>query len=421
MTFEVHVYLRDGCALFDYLARVLRHGFKTIPSSLTTAAGYRLLNMQLSNQPGTQARLNLSGLDRLLADSDTISRLISCEVGLLTNHASTTYGGVPASKALNDKLIAAGGRPISLFAPEHGIQLSVGAGEKVNHSADRLTGLQVHSLYADERLENDATFNELDTLVIDLRDIGVRCFTYAATAARAACKALERNIEVILCDRPNPLGPNTDGPRPESGRNSLLAFFDVPFVHGHTIAELLTNWVTNHGAENPCIVYPADHAGPAALGWTPPSPALSHPDAVAAYAGLVLLEATNISEGRGSSLSFRSISAPGLRALPLSEVLGSWNTGFAAAPTLVTSMRGEYAGVPLPGIQIWPQSGKQQKPLALGIQLLAWLRHEHPDFAWLLPQNEDSGASIDKLFGRPDLREQLDAGVSASRIMAAWR
>ena len=63
----------------------------------------------------------------------------------------------------------------------------------------------------------------------------------------------------------------------------------------------------------------------------------------------------------------------------------------------------------------------QQKPLALGIQLLAWLRHEHPDFAWLLPQNEDSGASIDKLFGRPDLREQLDAGVSASRIMAAWR
>ena len=78
---------------------------------------------------------------------------------------------------------AAGGRPISLFAPEHCIQLAAGEGEKVNHSEDPLTGLQVHSLYADERLENDYIFNELDTLVIDLRDTTPLPEAEAAAAA----------------------------------------------------------------------------------------------------------------------------------------------------------------------------------------------------------------------------------------------
>ena len=377
--------------------------------------------MQAPDQSEIQKRRHLSGLDRFLADSEVLSRLTDCQVGLLTNHASTTCDGVPASKALHDRLCATGGRPIRLFTPEHGIQLAAGAGETVDHGTDPLTGLQVRSLYAHGRLDDDATFGAIDTLVIDLRDIGVRCYTYAATAARAARTALDQNIEVVICDRHNPLGPDTDGPRPEAGRHSLLAFFDVPFVHGQTIAELLTHWVKAPGTENPCSVYPADRAGPADLGWTPPSPALPHPDAVAAYAGLVLLEATNISEGRGSSVSFRSVSAPGLRAMSLCEALADWETGFAAAPAVVTSMRGDHAGDPLPGIQIWPQRGKQQSPLALGIHLLTWLRHEHPDFAWLPLQNEDSGAAIDNLFGRSDLREKLDAGMRADQIMADWQ
>ncbi len=376
--------------------------------------------MQAPHHPEIQKRPVLSGLDRLLADTETISHLTRRQVGLLTNHASTTGDGVPASKALNDRLRDAGGRPIRLFTPEHGMQLTEGAGEAVDHGIDPLTGLQVRSLYAHGRLDDDATFGAIDTLVIDLRDIGVRCYTYAATAARAAHKAQDQGIEVIVCDRPNPLGPGADGPHPESDRRSLLAFFDVPFVHGQTLAELLAHSASLLGTESPYRVYAADIAGPADLGWTPPSPALSHPDAVTAYAGLVLLEATNISEGRGSSVSFRSVSAPDLNALSLCDILPVWETGFAAAPAVVTSMRGDNAGRPLPGIQVWPQRGKPQKPLSLGVHLLSWLRHEHADFAWLPLQNEGSGAAIDNLFGRSDLREKLDAGVSADQIIADW-
>ena len=373
--------------------------------------------MQVPEKLNKHKRRTLSGIDRLLSDNETITDLAQRQVGLLTNHACTTCDGVPASQALNNKLCDAGGSPIRLFAPEHGIQLSAGAGEAVEHGLDPLTGLSVHSLYEHGRLDDDATFGHIETLVIDLRDVGVRCYTYAATAARAARKALEQHIEVIVCDRANPLGPGEDGPRPEPERLSLLAYFDVPFVHGQTIAELLARCVTPAKYR----VYPADIVGQADLGWTPPSPALSHRNAVAAYAGLVLLEATNISEGRGSSAAFRSVSAPNLDVLSLTAALHKWNTGFVAAPAVITSMRGGQAGQSLPGIQIWPQRNMRQKPLSLGIHLLAWLRREYPNFAWLPLQNNESGAAIDNLFGHSALREKLEDGVSPDDIMATWR
>jgi uncharacterized protein YbbC (DUF1343 family) len=377
--------------------------------------------MQVLEQLNEHKRLALSGLDRLLSDNETIAGLAKRQVGLLTNHACTTCEGAPASRALNNKLSDAGGGPIRLFTPEHGIQLSMRAGAAVNHGLDPLTGLPVYSLYKHGRLDDDATFGHIETLVIDLRDVGVRCYTYAATAAQAAQKALEQNIDVIVCDRANPLGPGAEGPCPESERRSLLAYFDIPFVHGHTIAELLATCITHGKDDASYLVYPADIAGRAGLGWIPPSPALSHPDAVAAYAGLVLLEATNISEGRGSSAAFRSVSAPNLDVLSLTAALYKWNTGFVAAPAVITSMRGGQAGQSLPGIQIWPQRNMRQKPLSLGIHLLAWLRREYPNFAWLPLQSNESGAAIDNLFGHSALREKLEDGISPDDIMAAWR
>ncbi len=373
-----------------------------------------------SSTPTRQTpRRTLSGLDRLLADTETISRLAERKVGLLANHASTTADGTPASLAFSRRLSEAGGPALHLFSPEHGITLGSHAGESVNHGTDPLTGLAVSSLYG--ACEADASvFDGIDTLVIDLRDVGVRCYTYAASAARAARTALERHIEVILCDRANPLGPGSEGPRPDPGLRSFLAYFDVPFVHGHTVAELLSRHVAPAVGEAPYLVYPADVTRSAELGWTPPSPALSHPDAVAIYAGLVLLEATNISEGRGSSLSFRSVSARGLDANALSDAINSWNSGFAARPTTLTSMRPPEDGVPLPAVVIWPRGRERRRPLALGVHLLEWLHGEHPGFEWLPGANGSPGGAIDTLFGRRDLREKIDTNTPAVSILNAW-
>ena len=369
----------------------------------------------------TGTRQTLAGLDRLLADDETINRLSHRHVGLLTNHASASADGIPASRALSQRLSAADGSRMRLFTPEHGMQLSAGAGEPVEHGIDPLTGLSVHSLYGGGGLAETTDFDDLDTLVIDLRDIGVRCYTYAATAAQAARRALEQHIEVIVCDRANPLGPGAEGPRPEPSRRSFLAFFDVPFVHGHTLAELLSRHVAPAIGAASYLVYPADINLRADLGWAPPSPALSHPDAVTAYAGLVLLEATNVSEGRGSALTFRSASAPDLKAEALAKAIADWNTGFRAIAGPVTSMRGDHAGIPLPGVTVWPVKAQHQSPLSLGVHLLAWLRDHHPDFMWLPGQDGSPGGAIDTLFGRSDLREKLDQGQSAGEIIAAWR
>jgi uncharacterized protein YbbC (DUF1343 family) len=366
-------------------------------------------------------RRALSGLDRLISDEMMIRHLATRQVGLLTNHACTTVDQVPAAVAIKQSLDAHGASTLRLFTPEHGMRLSAGAGEAVSNSRDPLTGLTVHSLY--EGAENDAgsVLEGLDVLIIDLRDVGVRCYTYAATAARFASTALARHIEVIVCDRANPLGPLIEGPRPEPERKSLLAYFDVPFVHGRTIGELIALAISPVITQAPFAIYPADVSLQPTLGWIPPSPALSHPDAVAAYPGLVLLESTNVSEGRGTSVSFRSVAAPGLDAAALARAVNEWTTGFGATAGEIFFTRPPTSGQQVPGILLWPRRTARHEPLALGVHLLAWLLENYADFAWLPAAGSKSDMAIDVLFGRSDLRTQLDAGTAADAIQRGWR
>ncbi|HCP01006.1 MAG: hypothetical protein CL573_07320 [Alphaproteobacteria bacterium] len=361
----------------------------------------------------------LSGIDRFIADEPMIRRLAGTQIGMLTNHAATTIEQVPASLAVQRNLDTCGGKLLRLFTPEHGIRLAEKAGAVVKDTEDQLTGLSVLSLYQGSQGYAANIPEDLDTLIIDLRDVGVRCYTYAATAAKLATAAIERDIEVIVCDRANPLGPTTAGPRPQPERQSLLAYFDVPFVHGLTIGDLITLDVAELAKQARFTVYPADVSLKPPLGWTPPSPALPHPDAVTAYAGLVLLEATNVSECRGTSFSFRAVAVPGLKNELLSKHINQWMTGFGAAPKDIFFTRPPYAGKSLPGVVIWTSKGLPQKPLAFGIHLLAWLIAHYPDFKWL-PSSE-GGFAIDNLFGHSDLRTQLDAGASGDDILGSWR
>jgi len=164
-----------------------------------------------------------SGIDRLLDDP---ARLRGRRIGLLANQASVTAGFVPTAQAL---AAALDGGLVRLFSPEHGWSGFDPAGDDVADAREPATGLPVVSLYGPRRAPEAAHLADLDTVVIDLQDVGVRCYTYAATAARLAVACAEHGVEVIVCDRPNPLGDGIEGPPRDPSLRSFVAWLDVPF------------------------------------------------------------------------------------------------------------------------------------------------------------------------------------------------
>ena len=220
-----------------------------------------------------------NGIDRLLADQKRLSRLRRGRIGLLSNQTCRTASGQTTAAALQTALAGATGRGlIRLFAAEHGWSTTTAPGASVGDARDPETGLPVHSVYGIRQRPDRKMFEDLDAILIDLRDIGVRCYTYATTAARFIAALTGQAPAVILCDRPNPIGNRQAGPDLDPTLRNFLAFLDAPFVHGRTLGGLLTDF--NHAlgpAACDLTVVPAGEPAPAPA-WVPPSPSLTHPD-----------------------------------------------------------------------------------------------------------------------------------------------
>lgn len=357
-----------------------------------------------------------AGIDRLLADSSRLETLKRRRVGLLTNAACRTADGTPIAHALNHALDSGLAR---LFAPEHGIAANHRAGQSVADHRDEATGLAVVSLYGARPAPAADDLAAIDILLVDLRDVGVRCYTYAATAAMAAEAALAAGVDVLICDRANPLGPVADGPLLDPVFKSFLAYFDTPFVHGQTLGSLVAGALGHHpGAGRLTVISGESEAPLDEDGWVPPSPALTVPDAVRLYPGLVLFEGTNLSEGRGTSLPFRCIAAPWLDATAAAQAANAWPTGVVATACEIRPGEGDYAGQTLAAVR-FKRTGAPCDGLGLGVRLLAWLAAAHPQFGWKTATN--GAPMIDTLLGSDSLRRAIDRGQSADEILAMWR
>lgn len=157
-------------------------------------------------------------------------------VGLITNHTSMTGQGVPTRVALQRGL---GGALTALYAPEHGIDGTVGAGIHVSTRRDHVTGLTVYSLYGPTRKPTPEMLAPVDVLVFDLQDIGCRSYTYISTMVVAMEACAENGKDFIVLDRPNPMGGHrVEGPPLEPRWKSFVGQIPVPYVHGMTAGEL---------------------------------------------------------------------------------------------------------------------------------------------------------------------------------------
>ncbi len=276
------------------------------------------------------------------------ARLAGCRVGLLAHGASLDrhYRPIEAVLAQIDGLDLR-----RRFAPEHGRDGAQPAGEHVTDAGEGDGGVETVSLYGVRRSPDTAHLADLDALVIDLADAGVRCFTYLASMLACVTAAAGR-CPVVVLDRPNPLGRVVEGRGVHPGDTSIVAPMDIPFRHGLTLGELACLFAAEQGLAAPEVIaaigwfgglWPGQPwPGPA---WVSPSPNLPGFETALVYPATVFVEGLSLSEGRGTAHPFRWIGAPGFDPEPVVAAIRAAHGGTVLAwPVAFTPTAGKHAG-----------------------------------------------------------------------------
>lgn len=353
-------------------------------------------------EPTTKS-LPLTGIDTLLLETQTLSHLKN--VALLTNKASVTAQSIPTAYALGPLLKD---NLRCLFSPEHGWSAQGQDGKDVLDEIDPQLKKNVYSLYGPLFQENLSYFNDCETLIIDIQDVGVRCYTFAATCAKVLdyLSSLKKPPKIIICDRPNPLGKGQKGPLFNLDHQSLVQYLDVPFQHGKSMGALLRSYNTSLAAPLSLKVIPYKEGFcPFKHRWTPPSPALPNWTSVLLYPGLVLLEGVTMSLGRGTHKPFMCLGAPQLETEKFLKTLGD-HQGISAVPFTFTPQSSVFQGQECQGIEFKITDLKTLESYEFALDVIRSLAKIDPNFQWV--QNKEKGTYwIDALLGNSDFRLSL--------------
>ncbi|GAB4334252.1 MAG: DUF1343 domain-containing protein [Candidatus Abyssubacteria bacterium] len=355
------------------------------------------------------------GITRLLESELDI--LEGARVGVIANAASTDEQGTPTPSLLRN----AGVELHCIFAPEHGFNAAASAGETVSDSIEPVTGLPVISLYGQTRQPTPAMLRDIDAIVFDLQDIGVRCYTYIWTMALAMQAAAVFGKLFIVLDRPNPIGGvAVQGPMLDTRFASFMGMYPIPLRHGMTAGELALLF-------NQCFEIGADLAvirmqgwrrrlvfSDTGLAWRLPSPSISNPETALCYAGTCLFEGVNLSEGRGTSCPFRLLGAPWLDRHITTRLDKRWTAGFTLTPQRFVPQMSKHAGMECTGFAIAVVDKEVADPIALTVALLSLIAERHPELQW----NE---AHFDALAGSDSLRRSLCKGLPPHQIFEEWK
>ncbi len=363
------------------------------------------------------------GLERLSEDAGKAFR--DKRLGLIVHAASVTVDGRHAIDVFRD----GGFDVVRLFTPEHGLRGRAAAGEKVENGIDATSGLPVVSLYGEHRKPRTADLEGLDALVFDLQGAGVRFYTYVSTLILCLEAAAEADLEFVVLDRPNPLGgERIEGPvaTRDTVPESFVNMAPGPLVHGLTLGEMAR--YVNARLAKPARLTVVTMDGwkremtwsDTGRSWVVPSPNLRSPEAALAYPGTALLEATNISEGRGTAEPFLEIGAPWLTPAEIAGVLDEVRApGFELTATRFTPRSSPAAPHPkypdqeCRGWRIVVTDPASAQPYRLGIELVRVLARL-PGFEW-----RRDGEALTWLLGTPGVFRDLKDGKSSGEIRTA--
>lgn len=359
-----------------------------------------------------------TGLDRLV---ETAFKAIAGQrVALVTNPTGVTH-----DLRDNVALLADSGNVKALFAPEHGILGTEPAGTPIADSVERRTGIPVYSLYGTRRVPTPEQLADVEVLLFDIQDVGARYYTYLSTLRGTAHAAAQSNVRLVVLDRPNPLGGTIEGFPPfEESCRSFIGCAPIPIRHGLTYGEFARWLVSAEGLDLALEVVPLsgwrremlfEETG---LFWIAPSPNMPTPHTARLYPATCLLEGTNVSEGRGTTLPFEVFGAPWYDAYALADALNALELpGVWFRPTAFTPTSSKYAGQRCEGVQAHLTDVQAFRAVRSGIAILATLRKLAPEFAFVGFQNR---MTLDLLLGTSHVRRALEMGASAEEVCADW-
>lgn len=323
-------------------------------------------------------------------------------VAMVVNQTSTI-----GNSHLVDTLIARGVDVVKVMAPEHGFRGEAPDGEKIDDSRDARTGLPIISIYGKNKKPTPEMLADVDVLIFDIQDVGVRFYTFISTMHYVMEAAAENDKEVIVLDRPNPNGMYIDGPVKDDAVNSFVGMHPIPIVHGLTVGEL-AKMINNEG-------WLKDKVGAALTvipmtGWdhtqsyslpVKPSPNLPNDNAIALYPSLALFEGTVVSVGRGTDHPFEQIGHP---------MYSSGGVSFTPIPN---------AGSKYPPLEgelcVGYAFYEAQSPRGLSLK---WLINFHND---LSSKTEFFKDYLTLLAGTEELRKQIELGLTEEQIKATWQ
>jgi uncharacterized protein YbbC (DUF1343 family) len=368
------------------------------------------------------------GADRLI--NEFTGLILNKRLGVVTNHTGVTANGTH----IVDTLHSLGYEITALFGPEHGIRGDAPAGEKILDGVDAKTGISVFSLYGQHRKPTDEMLSNVDILIFDIQDIGARFYTYISTLFYIVQAGAEKNIPVIVLDRPNPIGGlQVEGPIRKENLSSFVGIAPIPVRHGMTVGELATLFAgegyigKNLKSQLPVIEVlnwkRENYFDQFEMEWIPPSPNIPKFETSIVYPGTCLIEGTNVSEGRGTMDPFLTIGAPYIIPRELINELNKWNIeGISYSPAAFTpeeikgmASKPKYENQNCFGISITVIDKEKFNAVNFGIKLIYSLNKIYPK------QFSFRESSFDRLIGDEQVRIDIQSGLNPEQVITRWR
>jgi uncharacterized protein YbbC (DUF1343 family) len=298
-----------------------------------------------------------------------------------------------------------------VFAPEHGFRGDADAGEHVENGTDKKTGIPIISLYGNNKKPTAEQLKEIDVVLFDIQDVGVRFYTYISTLAYVMEACAENNVEIIVLDRPNPNDGFIDGPVLKNHWKSFVGMHNVPVVYGLTIGEygkMLNGekWLKNGVQAKYTLIPMKNYHKKKRYGVSAnPSPNLPNMKAINLYPSLCFFEGTQVSVGRGTDFPFQIYGSPWTENLPYQ---------FTPKPNL--GAKDPFLNGKLCYGENLSNYEKDLREINLEWLINTYKNYKNPKQNFFL-----ENLFFDKLAGTDELRKQIIAGKSATEIKNSWK